>query len=71
MSKRHLAIFCTLFAICALAHTARAENNAILDNVAGANDTSSARRQQPEPSIAINPLEPVREVSELRQWVGR
>ncbi len=29
--------------------------NAISDDVAGVNDTTSPRRQQPEPSIAINP----------------
>ena len=32
--------------------------NAVSDDTAGVDDTTSPRREQPEPSIAINPLDP-------------
>ena len=58
-SSRRLLAAAGLALLVALASpTALADVNVIFDDVAGVNDTDSERRNQPEPTIAINPRNP-------------
>jgi hypothetical protein len=54
--RRHLAAFVAATVLpLAAAPAASADVSATVDDVVGVNDTDSARRNQPEPTIAINP----------------
>ena len=55
MRRYRASLVAATVLVLAAAPAASADVSATVDDVVGVNDTDSARRNQPEPTIAINP----------------